>query len=58
VAQATRTFIVEIDGSGEAHVHAVRSLDAAISGSGDIAYGGHPAHVKRQVDGSGDIAPE
>jgi hypothetical protein len=49
---------VEIEGSGEAHVHAVRSLDASISGSGDIFYAGHPARVNQHVDGSGDIGPE
>jgi hypothetical protein len=48
---------VTISGSGDAEVNATESLDASVSGSGDIHYAGHPSFVGRHVHGSGDIEP-
>lgn len=49
-----RDAVVRIDGSGEAEVHATGTLDAAIGGSGRIAYAGDP-DVTRDIEGSGEI---
>lgn len=46
-----------ISGSGRILVTATATLDAAVPGSGSIAYGGNPAHVTRRVTGSGSITP-
>jgi hypothetical protein len=46
-----------IRGSGNISVNASDSLDASISGSGDIQYSGNPSLVNRKVTGSGDIHP-
>ena len=46
---------VHISGSGDVRVFAEESLDASITGSGDISYYGNPDHVDRSVRGSGDI---
>jgi hypothetical protein len=44
---------VEIAGSGHADVFAKESLEAVVSGSGDIRYYGDPAHKSTSVTGSG-----
>jgi hypothetical protein len=44
-----------VSGSGRILVHATESLDASVSGSGAIFYGGNPASVTRDVTGSGAI---
>lgn len=46
---------VEIEGSGDAFVHATNSLIATISGSGDIVYYGNPSSVTTSVTGSGNV---
>ena len=46
---------VRVSGSGDVRVYATESLDAHVSGSGDIAYYGDPKDVSRHVSGSGSI---
>lgn len=48
---------VIIAGSGAASVFASEELDAVVSGSGDIRYGGNPKKLKKAVSGSGEIIP-
>lgn len=48
---------VRLNGSGNVNVYATRSLDATISGSGNVLYGGNPAQVQTSVPGSGSIDP-
>ena len=52
VAQDVRATI---GGSGRVVVTATRSLDAHLTGSGAVFYGGRPARVTRDVSGSGAI---
>jgi hypothetical protein len=54
---ASRDAIAEVSGSGSIHLHATESLDASVSGSGDIVYAGDPPDVESDVSGSGDIRP-
>jgi Putative auto-transporter adhesin, head GIN domain len=53
----SRDARVTLSGSGRAVVTATRSLNALVTGSGVIQYGGHPAHVTTSVTGSGVIIP-
>jgi hypothetical protein len=46
---------VDISGSGDARVFASQSLEAHVSGSGDIYYYGDPEDVHRSISGSGRI---
>ena len=46
---------ISISGSGNANVFVKESLQASISGSGDIRYRGDAAKVKARVSGSGDV---
>jgi hypothetical protein len=46
---------VNLSGSGDADVHAVRTLAAVVSGSGDLSYAGNP-QVTRRVSGPGDVS--
>jgi hypothetical protein len=55
---AARKVAVHISGSGDARVQASDSLDARVSGSGDVAYRGHPHDVTRKVSGSGSVHAE
>ncbi len=55
VAKSVR---VEVTGSGSAAVSATDSLEATVTGSGSITYGGHPASVSKTVTGSGSIHAE
>jgi hypothetical protein len=48
---------VTVTGSGDATVHATEELDASVTGSGDVRYSGNPPQVRKNVTGSGDIAP-
>lgn len=50
-----RDVHADISGSGDVRVWATDSLVAEISGSGDIAYGGNPLQVEKNVSGSGEI---
>jgi hypothetical protein len=44
-----------VAGSGRLQVHATRSLDATVSGVGEIAYSGNPSKVARNITGTGSI---
>lgn len=46
---------VEVEGSGTSHVHARRTLEAFVSGSGDVRYAGDP-DVTEHVEGSGRVS--
>ena len=46
---------VYVSGSGDASVHASKSLKARVNGSGDITYTGNPETTDKKVMGSGDI---
>ena len=48
---------VTVTGSGNAMVHATDQLNANVTGSGDIRYSGNPAQVRKNIIGSGDVAP-
>ena len=52
--QTVNTY-VEVVGSGDASVNATGSLNAKLSGSGDINYSGNPKSVSKSKSGSGDI---
>jgi hypothetical protein len=45
---------VKLIGSGDVHVHAVRTLDVKLIGSGDVHYSGSP-EITQSVLGSGDV---
>jgi Putative auto-transporter adhesin, head GIN domain len=47
-----------ISGSGSINCNATKSLNALVSGSGDIRYKGKPETLKTKVSGSGDIEAE
>ena len=47
-----------VSGSGNINCNASKSLNALVSGSGDIRYKGKPESVKTKVSGSGDIEAE
>lgn len=47
---------VTLSGSGDVSVAADETLDASISGSGDVRYAGNPATLIKRVTGSGSIA--
>lgn len=44
-----------LESSGQIAVTATNRLDASVSGSGVILYGGSPAHVTKNVSGSGAV---
>jgi hypothetical protein len=46
-----------LGGQGTIVLTATERLDAVLSGTGTIVYGGNPPHVTRQVSGIGTIAP-
>jgi hypothetical protein len=50
-----RDATAAVAGSGEIELQATHSLDALVSGSGAILYGGNPGKVTRNVTGSGAI---
>jgi hypothetical protein len=52
--QTVNTY-VEVVGSGDASVNASGSLNAKLSGSGDIHYSGNPKSVSKSKSGSGNI---
>ena len=53
---AAQNCEIQISGSGNAKVHAVNSIHAHVSGSGNIYYKGNPEKVSSKVTGSGDVA--
>lgn len=52
-----REVHASVAGSGTIAVTATESLDATVSGSGAILYGGNPPHVLTNVTGSGVVTP-
>jgi hypothetical protein len=44
-----------ISGSGSCYVHVDKSIDARISGSGNIRYTGNPTNVNARTSGSGKV---
>lgn len=46
---------VEINGSGDANVHASTSLNAEVNGSGNITYIGNPQPLEISINGSGQV---
>ncbi|RPI28203.1 MAG: DUF2807 domain-containing protein [Chloroflexota bacterium] len=50
-----RNATVDLGGSGTVRVYASESLDATLTGSGNIWYSGDPAMVNKTVTGSGSI---
>ncbi len=48
---------VSLMGSGDIRVYADQSLDANLSGSGNIRYSGDPPQVTKNITGSGHITP-
>ncbi len=50
-----KTATVVLNGSGNVRVFASDTLNASISGTGNIQYAGHPANVTKNVSGSGTI---
>lgn len=46
---------IRISGSGDAEVFAKNELDASISGSGNIRFGGNPEKVSKSISGSGTM---
>ena len=48
---------MDVSGSGNARVYASGSLNATISGSGNVGYSGNPANVEKDISGSGEISP-
>lgn len=53
--QTVNTY-VELVGSGDASVNATGSLNAKLSGSGDINYSGNPKSISKSKSGSGGIS--
>ena len=50
-----KSVTATISGSGDLACMATESLDAKVSGSGNISYSGHPGAVKSRVSGSGEV---
>ena len=53
-----RNATAVVAGTGRLAVHATRSLDARVSGTGEIVYRGDPASVSMHVRGTGAVMPE
>jgi hypothetical protein len=53
----SQTTEIKITGSGDITTTTRRSLNASITGSGNVSYYGHPGQVVKDVTGSGDISP-
>ncbi len=47
---------VSISGSGDASVFVTGTLNASITGSGDVKYKGHPQRVEPSIVGSGEVS--
>ena len=46
---------INVSGSGSVSVYVIESLNARVSGSGIVVYGGDPSNINTQVSGSGRI---
>lgn len=47
---------VKLSGSGDVSIAASESLEASVSGSGDVRYAGNPKQLIKHISGSGSIA--
>ena len=47
---------VQVSGSGDASINASDSIEASVSGSGDVSYTGGAQHIVKSKSGSGDIS--
>jgi hypothetical protein len=52
-----REVRAELSGSGQIVVQATDTLRASVPGSGSVVYTGNPAHVTKNITGSGSISP-
>jgi len=52
----TQNTLVRVSGSGDAAINASSSINASVSGSGDVSYTGSPKDVVKSKSGSGDIS--
>lgn len=52
----TKSTAIRVSGSGDANIYASEKVEASVSGSGDVHYGGHPKSVSKVAHGSGDIS--
>ena len=50
-----QTAKVTVSGAGDARVHAIASMDAAVSGVGSIVYSGDPQDRKVRITGTGSV---
>ncbi len=57
VGMPVESATVRASGSGGAKLVATQKLDADVSGSGSVRYGGSPADVSQDVSGSGSVRP-
>jgi len=55
---AAKSVKLELSGAGNAQVTATESLNATVSGAGDVRYRGHPAKVSQDVSGAGTVVAE
>ena len=49
------TYFIELSGAGKAQIHVTKSLNAEISGAGNVVYKGSPEQVDQRVSGAGSI---
>ena len=49
------TAIAKINGAGDISLTVVDSLRAAVRGSGSVDYSGNPAHIIKEISGSGSV---
>lgn len=52
----TKTTAVRVSGSGNAQIYTSETLDASVSGSGNVHFSGNPKSVSKSKHGSGDIS--
>jgi hypothetical protein len=55
-SMSSRQTTATVSGSGAVRVTATETLNATVSGSGDISYRGNPAAVTRSISGSGQVS--
>jgi len=53
---AARDATAEVNGTGSAQLQATQSVDARLTGTGNISVHGHPARVKKSVTGLGNVS--
>jgi hypothetical protein len=50
-----KDVVIDLGGTGSARLHASRSLEARVSGTGSVHVVGHPTQIKKSVSGLGSI---